>query len=493
MSPQRVLLPLLLGSASSQSCTQLAAQTDEKPNVILIMADDLGWGDTGFNGNSIIKTPHLDRMATDGIKFNRFYSASALSSPTRASVLTGRNPFRMGVFSANVGVLRDEEVTLPELLKGEGYSTGHFGKWHLGSLSITVKDGNRGGAHNLKEYNPPKRHGYDQAFVSESKVPTWDPMRRPLEVDHNGWSALVDGEPYEHYGTYYWDIDDKMITENLDGDDSRVIMDRVIPFIDHSVENKSPFLAVVWFHTPHKPCVAGAEYAAMYSEYDVEMQNYGGCITAMDDQIGRLRAFLSEQNIDDNTIIYFCSDNGPERDSPGSAGEFRDRKRSLHEGGVRVPSLMVWPAKVDGGQVSESPASTMDYLPTIASIVGVDSDKMLYEIDGEDLSPIIFEQAKGRVKPITLCLEDQISLSNDTHKLYINGNSEMLYDIVADPYEQTPIVDCTISKVLKDGMKINFHSIINSYEGGEYGRESFDKLDQGFDFISKYPEELRDR
>ena len=491
MSPQRVLLPLLVGSVSAQSCTQLSAQVDEKPNVILIMADDLGWGDTGFNGNSIIMTPHLDRMAADGIKFNRFYSASALSSPTRASVLTGRNPFRTGVFTANVGVLRDEEITLPELLRQEGYATGHFGKWHLGSLSTTIKDGNRGGAHNLKEYNPPKLHGYDCAFVSESKVPTWDPTRRPLEVDHNGWSALAADEPSEHYGTYYWDIDSKIVEDNLDGDDSRVIMDRVIPFIGESIEKKSPFLAVVWFHTPHKPCVAGVEYAAMYGEYDVEMPNYAGCITAMDDQIGRLRAFLRGQNIDNNTIICFCSDNGPERDSPGSAGEFRDRKRSLHEGGVRVPSLVVWPAKIEGGVVSNSPALTMDYLPTIASIVGVDSGKLQYEIDGEDLSPALFEQAEGRLKPITLCLEDQISISNTTHKLYVNGAQEMLYDIVNDPYEQAPIVDSVVAVALRERMKLDFRSFVDSYSGGEYGRESFDKQDQGFGFINKYPEELR--
>ena len=219
-----------------------AAEAQNKPNIILLMADDLGWGDTGYNGNPIIKTPNLDIMASEGIRFNRFYSASSVCSPTRASVLTGRNPNRMGVFTANVGILRPEEVTLPELLKEEGYSTGHFGKWHLGTLTQTEKDANRGKPGNTKEYNPPSLHGYNAAFVTESKVPTWDPMKKPVgRSKQAGWDYIKDGEPYEPFGTHYWDINGNKVTENLDGDDSRVIMDRVIPFIEKSISDKSPF------------------------------------------------------------------------------------------------------------------------------------------------------------------------------------------------------------------------------------------------------------
>lgn len=122
----------ILSSQSQQSINQ--------PNIILIMADDLGWGDVGFNGNKVIRTPVLDGLASKGVKMERFYSAGPLSSPTRASVLTGRNPFRTGVFSANEGILRPEEITLPELLKTAGYQTGHFGKWHLGTLTATEMD-----------------------------------------------------------------------------------------------------------------------------------------------------------------------------------------------------------------------------------------------------------------------------------------------------------------------------------------------------------------
>ncbi|MDD7985234.1 sulfatase-like hydrolase/transferase [Lentisphaera marina] len=154
-----------------------------KPNVILIMADDLGWGDTGFNGSKVIKTPHLDQMAAEGLQLDRFYSASSVCSPTRASVLTGRNPYRTGVPTANQGFLRPEEIALPEVLKEQGYATGHFGKWHLGTLTHTEKDSNRGKPGNRKEFNPPKLHGYEDAFVTEAKVPTYDPMIKPKNFD----------------------------------------------------------------------------------------------------------------------------------------------------------------------------------------------------------------------------------------------------------------------------------------------------------------------
>ncbi|PWE00631.1 sulfatase family protein [Marinilabilia rubra] len=152
-----ILVLMLLGTFVSMA--------KDKPNIILLMAGDLGWGDVGFNGNPIIKTPNLDKMAQEGIQFNRFYVASAVCSPTRASVLTGRDPFRMGVFCANTGILRPEEITLPELLKVEGYVSGHFGKWHLGTLTHTQKDANRARPGNLRDYCPPAMHGYDEAFV----------------------------------------------------------------------------------------------------------------------------------------------------------------------------------------------------------------------------------------------------------------------------------------------------------------------------------------
>ena len=164
----------------------------QNPNIILIMSDDQGWYDVGFNGNNEIRTPNIDKLATKGVIFDRFYSASAVCSPTRASVITGRNPLRINVPTANEGHMKVEEITLPEILKERGYSTGHFGKWHLGTLTQLTIDSNRGGKEKfLKDYSIPSMHGYDEYFCSESKVPTFDPMVYP---------ALFEKGESKHYG-----------------------------------------------------------------------------------------------------------------------------------------------------------------------------------------------------------------------------------------------------------------------------------------------------
>ena len=463
----------LLGSFS--------AQAQNKPNIILIMADDLGWGDTGFNGNKTIKTPNMDQMAKEGVRFTRFYSACAVCSPTRASVLTGRNPFRTGVFNANAGILRPEEITLPELLKEEGYLTGHFGKWHLGTLTQTENDANRGKPGNTKEYNPPALHGYDDAFVTESKVPTWDPMKKPADRSKQaGWDYIREGEAFEPFGTAYWDIKGRKVTDNLEGDDSRIIMDRVIPFIENSTKKNSPFFAAVWFHAPHMPCVAGPNYQAMYKGQDPLMQNYAGCITAMDDQIGRLRAFLKEKGVDSNTMIWFCSDNGPENGNPGTTGGFRERKRSLHEGGVRVPGLLVWPQIITKALVTDFPCVTSDYLPTIMDVLKIDKSKFPNQLDGISLLPLIEGQMKERSKPIGFCYTNQVSYTDNQYKLYARGGIFELYDIVKDPYENKNIIleESNVSKKFKNNLQKFITSCKSSFEGDEYGKVSFDKLKQ---------------
>ncbi|MCK4920126.1 MAG: sulfatase-like hydrolase/transferase [Bacteroidales bacterium] len=452
----------------------------EKPNIILIMADDMGWGDTGYNGNDIILTPHLDQMADDGVRFDRFYSASAVSSPTRASVLTGRNPFRTGVFTANQGILRPEEVTIPELLKEEGYETGHFGKWHLGTLTYSERDANRGKPGNTKEYNPPALHGFDVAFSTESKVPTWDPMKKRKGGGKRSGNYLLPEEEFEHYGTYYWDIDGNKITDNLEGDDSRVIMDRVLPFIDKSVENKNPFFAVVWFHTPHKPYIAGPEYHEIYKEHSLDVINYAGSITAMDKQIGRLREFLKEKGADENTMIWFCSDNGPENRTPGSTAGLRDRKRSLHEGGIRVPGVMVWPAKIKEPFVSESPAFTSDYLPTIAEVLNIDDSLITNELDGTSLLPVLSGEKNDRASYMGFSIGNQLVWMNSQQKLYSSGPELEIFDIQNDREEKNNIIDGNpdLKKEMIEALEDWQESCKKSFDGEEYGTKSVEKLNQ---------------
>jgi len=417
------------------------------PNVVLLMADDLGWGDVGFNGNQVVRTPNLDRLSQEGIRFDRFYASSPVCSPTRGSCLTGRHPYRYGIHFAMDGHLPDRELTLAEMLQHQGYRTGHFGKWHLGTLDLSGKEvgrwGGWAGEHAAENFSPPWQNGFDTCFSTESKVPTWDPMITPAR-EHGGVSqALAPGEPY---GTYYWTGPGEVATENLDGDDSRVIMDRAVAFIEEAIEQKRPFFAVIWFHTPHLPIVAGEKYQAMYPDLPGLGPHYFGAITAMDEQIGRLRAGLRAMGVDRKTMLWFASDNGPEGPEQnetrnGSAGAFRGRKRSLYEGGVRVPAFVVWPEKIPLPVATSLPASTLDYVPTVADALGV---PLAGEIDGVSLMPLIEGgRMSARNKPIGFETPGQVALSDDRWKIVSKTDEDgaplgfELYDLVADPGETT--------------------------------------------------------
>lgn len=412
----------------------------ESPNIVLIMCDDLGWGDVGFNGNTVIRTPHLDEMAQAGLKFNRFYAQAPVCSPTRGSCLTGRHPYRYGVYFANDGHLKPDELTLAELLRDHGYATGHFGKWHLGTLTTTIQDANRGGPRGAEHFSPPQANGFDVCFCTESKVPTWDPMWKPAHAGRLGWEAIQDRSQAVRYGTRYWDEQGREVTDNLEGDDSRVIMDRVLPFIGEATTANQPFFAVVWFHTPHLPVVAGPQYVKMYQQHSAELdRNYYGCITAMDEQVGRLRTFLREVGAAGDTMVWFCSDNGPEGDAgaPGSAGPFRGRKRSLYEGGVRVPGLLEWPGHAEPDSTTDLPVVTSDFLPTVLDVLNVQlADSR--PIDGVSLLPLLAGTMSQRPQPIGFQSRGQVALSDNRYKLVgnVEGTRWELYDLRNDPGEQ---------------------------------------------------------
>ncbi len=413
-------------AATGLSRRLFAAAGINRPNIILCMTDDQGWGDTGYNGHPVLKTPNLDKMASEGLRFERWYSGAPVCSPTRGSSLTGRHPYRYGVFFANVGHMRSEEVTLAELLKTQGYATGHFGKWHLGTLTTEIKDSNRGRPGQTEHYAPPWEHGFDTCFSTEAKVPTWDPMKTP------GADTP--------YGTYYWSGPGQRVTENLDGDDSRIIMDRAVPFIRDAVREDTPFFAVIWFHTPHLPTVAGPKYRAMYDDQDSKHRDYYGCITAMDEQIGRLRAELETLGVAPNTMLWFCSDNGPEGNSsaPGRTKGLRGRKRSLYEGGVRVPGLLIWPDRVKTPRVIPMPCSTCDYFPTVVDVLGLRSGQRPEPIDGVSLLPLIGGKMTQRPQPIGFQSRNQLALIDNRYKLYSpdQGKTYELYDLIDDPREE---------------------------------------------------------
>lgn len=430
------------------------ACSGEKPNVILCMTDDQGWGDTGYNGHPVLKTPHLDKMAKDGLRFTRFYSGAPVCSPTRGSCLTGRHPYRYGIPFANTGHMKKQELTLAEILKGQGYVTGHFGKWHLGTLTTKIKDANRGRPGNTKSFSPPWQNGFDVSFSTESKVPTWDPMISPVKRRGTYWNATeLEGET-RAYGTHYWTGPEEMAKDNLKGDDSRVIVDRAVPFIEKAAADKKPFFVVVWFHTPHLPVVAGKKYYDMYEGHDDFKRNYYGCITAMDEQMGRLRQTLRTSGVEDNTMIWFCSDNGPEgKDTaPGLTHGLRGRKRSLYEGGVRVPGLLVWPKMIREGRVSAMPCSTSDYLPTVLDALGYElPETKTRPYDGVSLLPLIRGETEVRPRPIGFESQKQVTLVDNQYKIYSKdkGKTFELYDLQADPGEKTNIAEANPEIVKK--------------------------------------------
>jgi arylsulfatase A-like enzyme len=434
----------------------------DSPNIILIMADDLGWGDVGFNGNKLVKTPALDEMAKRGMAFTRFYAAAPVCSPTRGSCLTGRHPFRYGVFHANVGKMEPEEVTLAEYLKEKGYSTGHFGKWHLGTLTNNIIDANRGGR-DSGHYSPPWENGFDVCFSTESKVPTWNPMITPGKDAGD----IGNRKPGNHFGTYYWSGPGVKVTHNLEGDDSRIIMDRVIPYIEEQTNGNSPFLAVIWFHTPHLPVLSGEKYRNLYAEYNVDVQHYYGSISAMDEQIGRLNEKLEELNATENTLIFFTSDNGPEGTTQegrtqGSTGGFKGRKRNLYEGGIRVPAIAVWPAEIKAGQQTDFPAVTSDYFPTLLEIFGEKNQLPVSPLDGVSLVDVWDEKIKERTTPIGFQFGEQKALIDNQYKIYTRKDEIELYDLLEDPFETRDISNQNPAKV--NEMKIRLSEFVRSCE-----------------------------
>ncbi len=466
------LLATMIAVLSPLIATLCAAEpaTAPRPNIVLMMADDLGWGDPGFNGNTVIKTPHLDAMAKAGLRFDRFYSGAPVCSPTRGTVLTGRHPYRYGIWTANEGHLRKQEVSLPEILKAQGYTTGHYGKWHLGTLDPNFS-GKGAGRDATKNFMTPAMKGSDDWFATEYGVRLWDPF------------TDAEANPYYHNG--------KLETENLAGDDSRVLMDRAIPFIRKAAEAKTPFLAVIWFHAPHEPVVAGPEYLKMYPGLSEGEQHYYGCITALDEQVGRLRKELRDLGVADNTLVWFASDNGPEGNTGdagrqrGSAGGLRGRKRSLWDGGVRVPGLVEWPARIQPGTVTTVPCSTLDYFPTTLELLGFKMKGQPEPIDGVSLVPLFAGKMTERPVPIPFETiggtgsnnsrgSPRMALVDNRYKLLtdMDGTTEtdLLFDLVADRSESNNLATerADLVRAMKTQLAAFRESCKRSFAGKDY-------------------------
>lgn len=341
---------VFIGSALIVSTSQAA----EKPNIVLVMADDQGWGDMDYNGHPVIKTPHFDEAAATGIRFDRFYAAAPVCSPTRASVMTGRHPNRMGVFKWGYPI-RPQESTIAEALKTAGYATGHFGKWHLGSVR------NDSPAH-------PGRNGFDE-WLSAPNFYDNDPI-----LSHKGKAVALEGES------------------------SIIAAEAALKWIGEQVADDHHFLAVVWFGSPHAPHQAAEEDRKLYADQPKNLRNFYGEVTGMDRAFGKIRSGLTRLGIRENTILWYCSDNGA-LPNVGSSGGRRGNKGSVYEGGLLVPAILEWPARIPKHRVTGIPANTSDIYPTLLDIAGVEM-KDQPVLDGVSLLPLIEADLKEREKPM---------------------------------------------------------------------------------------------
>ena len=426
----------------------------QPPNIILVMTDDQGWGDVGYNGHPHLLTPNLDEMAAQGVRFDRFYAAAPVCSPTRGSCLTGRHPYRYGIHNANTGHLPEHEFNLAAYLQERGYRTGHFGKWHLGTLTTSERDSNRGGPKHAAHFAPPWQRGFEVCFSTEAKVPTYNPLITPPKVAR-GTGNKKEGSPY---GTAYWtesgnkvsagDGDSGVTAEELSGDDSELIMNQALKFVRASAQQQQPFFTIVWFHAPHYPVLAGDKHKQLYrqdgSNFSEFEQNYYGALTSVDEQVGRLRSELRKLGIADDTMLWFCSDNGPEGqvgESPETAAHLRGRKRDLLEGGVRVPGIMEWPARYPKPQIVSVPSSTLDYVPTVLAALEQSVER---EFDGINLLPVLDGVQKLRGKPIGMESSKQAAWIDDRWKLHTAQAHRpdakyQLYDLLNDPGESEDV------------------------------------------------------
>lgn len=329
-------------------CGSGFAQALDRPNIVLVMADDQGYGDAGFTGHPTLKTPAMDAMARDGVVFNRFYSGAPVCSPTRASVMTGRNPVRVNV--PNHGhYLRPQETTIAEALKTVGYVTGHFGKWHIGSVQ-------------KESLTSPGGAGFDE----------WLSGLNFFDID-----------PYlSRNGTF----------QQIKGQGSVISMDAALEFIEKHAGGEQPFLQVIWFPSPHGPHVEVPDpELGSVTPYQGKNSGYYREIQLLDQQLARLRGKLRELKVHENTLLWYTSDNGG-LVTEHSGG--REKKGSIYEGGLRVPSILEWPARFSPQSI-DVPAFACDIYPTLLSINSVKIDNQPV-LDGIDLMPILSGAQKTR-------------------------------------------------------------------------------------------------
>jgi arylsulfatase A len=419
----RSLAPLFLLAALAAPVAALGGAPPERPNILFLLADDLGYGDLGCFGSDRIKTPNLDRLAGEGLKLTACYSGMPVCSPSRAAFLTGRNAYRLGIkdwIPPNTGIyLKTEETTVAELLKGAGYRTAHVGKWHLNSKL----DGSE---------PTPADHGFDHWFATQNNA---------APSHQNPTNFARNGRPVGPLG----------------GNSSVLTVDEALRFLESGGEaaRKAPFFLNVWFHAPHEPVAVPEEYRREQypDEPDPRKADYYSSVSLLDREVGRLLRELEARGLRRNTFVFFTSDNGPETlnryrtadRSHGSPGPLRGMKLHLTEAGYRVPGIVSWPGKSRAGSVAAEPVAAFDLLPTVCELTGIrpparalDGVSFLPVLRGERLrrpQPLFWQYDRALSRPWTLALRD------GDWKLLADAEQERfaLYNLAKDTSETTDL------------------------------------------------------
>jgi arylsulfatase A len=353
ISPQRPILCLFVWLVMYGT-----VNADQRPNVVVLLADDLGWKDIGCYGGPV-STPAIDVLAANSVRFTDFHSGAAVCSPSRATLLTGRQHLRCGVYSwisdwEQNSHLLEREVTLAELLKKHGYQTVHLGKWHLG---LPTRQRNK--------KPTPDRHGFDYWFATGNNA----------QPSHKNPTNFV--------------RNDKPVGM-IEGYASQIVVDEAISWLDEKRDPGKPFFLNVWFHEPHAPIAAPDQVVAAYGQLNDPAAIYSGTIDNTDKAIARLLAKLEDVDAPENTLIIYSSDNGSYR--ADRVGNLRGTKGSNFEGGIRVPGIFYWPGTITKGHIEHEPAGLVDLLPTVCGLLGIDPPDGVH-LDGSDLSPLLTGRA----------------------------------------------------------------------------------------------------
>lgn len=432
---QSVLLSLLL---FVPCFARQALAAPQPPNIIIILADDLGYGDLGCYGHPTIRTPNLDRLAAEGLRFTDFYVAACVCTPSRAALLTGRLPIRTGmagsekrrvIFGNSTGGLPPEEITIASALKSKGYATACIGKWHLGHLPQFL----------------PTAHGFDSYFGLR-----WSNDMEPAPGIPKNASARLDQDPK------WWNAslvrNDKVIEQPTDLSAlTRRYTEEAIQFIQ---QNKTkPFFLYFAHNYPHVPLFASGKFKGTSAR-----GLYGDVVEEIDWSVGRVIETLRREKLAAKTLVFFTSDNGPwlnKQLAGGSAGLLFEGKGSTWEGGMREPAIAWWPGKIKGGNVTSELACSMDLFNTCLGLahVSTPTDRVM---DGVDMSPILFGGVPGQRQVMIYYRGDELfAIRKGPYKAHFQtapgyaspGNPiafekhdpPLLFDLAQDPSERVNV------------------------------------------------------